>query len=545
MNQETLLQKARSAFPGQVVLKSLTQETLFQRVPRFVVEYLLARAGGTEEAAQRVKRLLEERYLGPGHQEWIKDQLFRHRRLILIDRIEVQVDLTTGSYWGRIGSLPDIPVEVDPDLPNLYPGVLYGQWGTLELGYSLEHRRVYLKKFVPFQAHLRSLSPYAQARRAFTEDEWVDFLLGSVGISAERLSSRLKLLYLARLAPLVEANLHMMELGPRQTGKTYLLRNTSADAFVISGGKVSPAVLFYNIKTRRPGLIPTYQALVFDEIAHTTWDDPSLVAILKDYLESGQFSRGERTLTGQASLVFLGNVDGDRPPLTRMLPEALRGDTAFLDRIHGLLPGHEFPKITGDLLYQGPGLVVDYLSAAFRLLRQQDVHLDLALPKGLTQRDVRAIRKWVVAFLKLLYPGYAGGEWPKNRVQALLNLALELRERICHELHHFNPAEFPRCAWSQGWDGPTKGASPQISWNDLQLLWEPEYHPLLYSLQEAGLRPPDEGPEDLVGPEGVLGQSLARWGERYLVPKGTTAPVRALEVDPNTEVATILEFLAQ
>lgn len=538
MPQQDLLQRAQSAFPGQVVLKSLTQETLFQRVPRFVVEYLLARAGGTEDAAHRVKKLLEERYLGPGHQEWIKDQLFRYRRIVLIDRLEVQVDLQAGGYRGRIGSLPDSPLEVDPDLPNRSPGVLYGQWGTLELRYDLGTKRVYIQQFIPFQAHLRNLSHYQQGRKAFTEEEWVVFLLGSVGISAAHLSSRLRLLYLARLAPLVEPNLHVMELGPRQTGKTYLLRNTSPEAFVISGGKVSTAVLFYNLRTRRPGLIPTYQVLIFDEIAHTAWDDQTVVAILKDYMESGQFSRGERMLSSDASLVFLGNVDGTRVPLTRVLPDVLRGDTAFLDRIHGILPGHEFPKITGDLLYQGPGLVVDYLSAAFKLLRQERLNLDLPLPKGLTQRDVRAIRKWVSAFLKLLYPG---GDWPPHKPEELMGLALEFRERVCHELHHYNPEEFPLCTWTQG----QKPKDDGLTWDTLFPLWNPEYHPLFKALMDAGVPPPDEGPEDLVGPEGVLGQSLARWGDRYLLPMGVEAPVKGLSVKPNMDPEEIREFIAE
>jgi ATP-dependent Lon protease len=351
-----------------------------------------------------------------------------------------------------------------------------------------------------------------------------------VGINPEALSERQKLLYLARLAPLVEPNLHYLELGPRQTGKTYLLRNTSAEAFVVSGGKVSPAVLFYNQLTRRPGLIPTYEVVIFDEIAHTAWEDPSVISILKDYMESGQFSRGGKTLAAQASLVFLGNADDPTPPVTRVLPNGLRGDTAFLDRIHGLLPGHEFPKVTPELLYQGPALVVDYLAAALRGLRPLAFSVEVSLPSGYTQRDIRAVRKWLSALLKLLYPHRA---WPEGRVKELMDFALELRERVYEELHRLNPGEFP--------SRKPQAPPPRLEWAGLHALLPAEYTGLFQALQEAGLPPPEEGPEDLTEEGRVIGQSLARWGQKRLVPPGLGA--HGLEVHPDTPVVDIRTYL--
>ncbi|PZA06056.1 MULTISPECIES: BREX system Lon protease-like protein BrxL [unclassified Meiothermus] len=529
MAEDPLLAKAQEAFPNQVVLKSLTQETLFQRVPRFAVENLLAHAGGTPEAVGKVRKILETRYLGPGHGEWIKDQLLRHGRFVLIDRLEVQVDLGSGTYRAHLPSLGDYPVEVPLQLTEEHPGTLFGLWGTVELSYAAG--RVRLMQFYPFQASLLSLDPYLRGRARFSEGEWMDFLLGSVGLNPKTLSRRLKLLYLARLAPLVEPGLHLMELGPRQTGKTYLLRNTSSETFVISGGKVTPAVLFYNQLTRKPGLVPTYQVLVFDEIDHTAWEDPSIVSILKDYMESGQFSRGGRTLVSEASLVFLGNTDSDRVPLTKVLPFGLRGDTAFLDRIHGFLPGYEFPKITPEILYSGPGLVVDYLSAAFRLLRGRPVQPDLEAPPGYTQRDLRALRKWVSALCKLVYPA---GDWSPGFLEEARELALELRERVYAELHHYNPEEFPH--------RPLENLDQdRISWEELPSLLAEEYRGLFSALRDLGLPPPHEGPEDLVESGRVVGQSLARWGKRRLVPPGLGR--FGLEVAPEADPETVAQAL--
>jgi len=535
----SFVEKALQAFPGQVVEKRLLQEARFHRVPRFVVEYLLAKAGGGPEAVEKVRRLLEERYVGSGHQEWLKDQLLRKGRLVLIDRLEVKVDLTTASYQARLPSLGEYTADVDPSLPERYPGVLYGLWGTLELSYEAGTGRVRVRQFIPFQASLVSLDPFLWGRAAFSEEEWTDFLLASVGLNPEGLTPRQKLLYLARIAPLVEPNLHLMELGPRQTGKTYLLRNLSPEAHVISGGKVSPAVLYYDLRARKPGLIPTYQVLVFDEVAHTAWEDPSILSILKDYMESGQFSRGGRSLTAEASLVFLGNTDRPEPPLTRVLPLGLKGDTAFLDRIHGLLPGHEFPKISPDLLYQGPGLVVDYLSAALKRLRPLGFDPDLELPQGLTQRDVRAVRKWVSALLKLLYPNR---DWPESRVKPLTELALELRERVYCEMSYYNREEFP----PRGPCPPKPGSAPitpveGITWEELFSLLDEAYVPLFRALQEAGLPPPTEGPEDVPTPHREMIQSLARWDTKRLFPKGSGG--EGLEVEPDTPVERIRAFL--
>jgi ATP-dependent Lon protease len=532
-------EKALKAFPGQVVEKRLLQETSFHRVPRFVVEYLLAKAGGKPEAVDKVRRLLEERYLGPGHQERVKDLLLRQGRVVLIDRLEVRVDLATASYRARLPSLGDYEAEVEPRLTEVYPGVLYGLWGTLELAYEAGTGRVRVKQFIPFQASLTSLEPFLQGRAAFSEEEWTDFLLASVGLNPELLTPRQKLLYLARLAPLVEPNLHVMELGPRQTGKTYLLRNLSPDTHVISGGKVTPAVLYYDLRDRKPGLIPTYQVLVFDEVAHTAWEDPSILSILKDYMESGQFSRGGKTLAAEASLVFLGNTDRPEVPVTRVLPLGLKGDTALLDRIHGLLPGHEFPKISPELLYQGPGLVVDYLSAALKKLRQLAFDPPLELPRGLTQRDARAVRKWVSALLKLLYPNR---DWPQERVQALAQLGLELRERVYCEMSHYNRDEFPPRGPCPPRTGETSVPFPAgITWEELFTLVDEAYHPLLQALREAGLPPPTEGPEDVKTASGIMLQSLARWGGKRLFPKGSRGD--GLEVDPNTPVDKIRAFL--
>ena len=79
----------------------------------------------------------------------------------------------------------------------------------------------------------------------------------TIGFNPANFDRRTKWLMLLRLVPFVESNYNLMELGPQQTGKTYTFRNTSSRAFVVSGGKATPATLFYHGAAKRPGVVAT------------------------------------------------------------------------------------------------------------------------------------------------------------------------------------------------------------------------------------------------------------------------------------------------
>jgi ATP-dependent Lon protease len=151
---------------------------------------------------------------------------------------------------------------------------------------------------------------FIEKRAGFTTDEWIDVLVNSCGLDPARMSRRERLLYLCRCVPLVETNVNLVELGPRETGKTYLYRNISYYAHVLSGGKATPAQLFINLASGRIGEVGTRDAVVFDEIANTDFTDPkALVSIMQGFMQDGKFSRGKKEVLAFASLVFVGNLD--------------------------------------------------------------------------------------------------------------------------------------------------------------------------------------------------------------------------------------------
>lgn len=70
-------------------------------------------------------------------------------------------------------------------------------------------------------------------------DQWIDILVRTMGYepAAPEMTERVKLLYLVRLVPLVEPNYHLIELGPRLTGKSFCFTEFSPYGTLLAGGR--------------------------------------------------------------------------------------------------------------------------------------------------------------------------------------------------------------------------------------------------------------------------------------------------------------------
>jgi ATP-dependent Lon protease len=276
----------------------------------------------------------------------------------------------------------------------------------------------------------------------------------SIGFNPVRFDRRVKMLMLLRLVPFVEANYNLIKLGPRETGKTYTFRNTSNRSFVVSGGKATPATLFYNKATRKLGVIGLKQVVFFDEIASTRFDDAEAsVSVLKDYMQTGKFSRGDQEFSAQCSVVLGGNIDTDveqRQPephyrhLFEVLPDELQ-DAAFLDRIHAYLPGWEMPKIRPENYATSYGFLTDYMAEIFSELRRRNFQTHVAAwvdLSSMTGRNQDAIKKTVAGLLKLQYPHRSPENLMREEIGPLVEVAVEMRKRVTDQLAKMLPAEF-------------------------------------------------------------------------------------------------------
>ncbi len=460
--------KLKEVFRGKVVNKAHTLNTGVDEFPRYVLEYLIDNYCSEEtfhEDMQKVVRRLKENFVHGAEAEKIRHYIRENRRHTLIANLEARLVETEDRYWATISAINEGFVNIPDGIVSQYPMLLSGgMWGTIELAYDETElhngkiRPFKVTAFTPFQVSVINVEEYVEKRARFSAEEWLDVLVTSCGLSAEGMTRREKLLYLCRCVPLVETNVNLVELGPRETGKTYLYRNISYYAHVLSGGKATPAQLFINLASGRIGEVGTRDMVVFDEIANTDFSDPrALVSIMQGYMQDGKFSRGRKEVLAFASLAFVGNLDvqGRLPHekyyhLFEPLPEFLQV-LAFLDRIHAYLPGWEVPKLTPQSYARDYGFITDYFCEIMHELRRADVLskvrkrftlVDAAnTPGGLSGRDQRAVFKVAGGLLKLLYPH---GDVREDELAELLQVACELRQRVRDQLHLMAPGEYDK-----------------------------------------------------------------------------------------------------
>lgn len=450
----------------RVILKPLTRwNEAYKEFPRYVMEYLVSRYVDPAEplaGQHKIDKILSEHYSESAKKELIKSRIKERGQYALLGQLTVRLDQGRDHYWATVPALGDDTVRISQQVLAKEGDVLMtsGAWGTMEVEYDgtyeIKGRKYpfYIREFTPLQYTRLSLDEFVEKRHLFTEDEWLDLLVQSIGFNPAKFERRVKMLMMMRLVPFVEPNYNLIELGPRETGKTYTFRNTSNRSFVVSGGKATPATLFYNKASRKLGVIGLKQLVFFDEIANTHFDDAEAsISMLKDYMQTGKFSRGDQEFTAPCSIVLGGNIDTNidlRQPdprylhLFQVLPVELQ-DPAFLDRIHAYLPGWEMPKIRPENYSTGYGLLTDYMAEIFSELRRRNfqTHVNASVDMGdMTGRNQDAIRKTTAGLLKLLHPHHSPESLPISELLPLIQMAVEMRKRVTDQLARILPAEF-------------------------------------------------------------------------------------------------------
>jgi len=457
-----LFNKVKRYFGDYAVDKRLAYELELAKLPRYVAEYLIsefAGSGGDWEA--KLREFVRKHYYEPEEKEVVKHRLVVDGMVKLMDELRVVVDVESGIHLGVIQAL-DIWAEVPVDIVERNRATLTtGMWGLITLKRTESVKDfggatgVMVIDFYPFQSPDIDPGILEEARPHFTLDEWIEVLINTIGLDPSVHSPRQRIVLLSRLIPIVEGNVNMAEFGPRQTGKTYLYRNVSNYVRIISGGTISPAALFYNLRTRVPGELAVKDSVVFDEVSKVRFPNPDeMMGKLKDYMESGVFERGDKKVTSDASLVFMGNIAVEMSPegyvpvedLTYVLPQPMR-DSAFIDRIHGLVPGWELPKIsqTRYHLSKGYGIASDYFAEVLHFMRKESlaslVSQHVEFSKNFKIRDEKSVRRVASGLLKLLFPDKS---FSKEELRRVIEVAVEYRQRIRDWLHKIDPGEFPR-----------------------------------------------------------------------------------------------------
>ena len=454
--------KVTSVFEGRVVRKDLVRQIkVGANVPVYVLEYLLGKYCSStdetiiQEGITQVKDILTQHYVRPDQAEKIKSDIRERRDFRIIDKVRVRLVETEDKYWAQLVNLNIDHVNIDEHLISKHEKLLGGgMWAIIDLDYIPEifHkgqlRPFRIKEIKPIQLSNTNIEELKDARSKFTTDEWTNLLIRSIGMQSEQFDHRTKLLFLSRLIPLIEANFNLVELGPRGTGKSFAFRELSPYSILISGGKTTIANLFVHLGTGRVGLVGIWDTIAFDEVAGIRFKEIEAVQILKDYMESGSFSRGKEQINAGGSLAFLGNISLDIKSVLKSthlfspFPPELQ-DLALIDRFHIYIPGWEIPKMRPDSFSSNYGFVSDYLAEFLKEMRKETysdaIDEFFILGNDLNQRDVKAVRKTVSGLVKLIHPN---GIYAPAELEEYLNLALELRRRVKEQLKRIGGIEY-------------------------------------------------------------------------------------------------------
>jgi ATP-dependent Lon protease len=456
---------ANDVFPGRVVRKDLVRRVkVGHNVPVHVLEFLLGKYCASDdpqvvdEGLGIVNLTLQENFIRPDEAELAKAKVKFKGQHRIIDKVEAR--LADNRFWATLTNFNDRWVHIQDDVVKRYERLLQGGvWCQIDLLYNefddeKPLRPFYIKALKPIQVAALDINDYIAGRARISRDDWLDLLVRSVGLEASKYNLRTKLLMLTRLIPMVERNYNLIELGPWGTGKSFVYREQSPNAILVSGGKITVAQLFVNNATGRVGLLGNWDVVAFDEVVSLELSDSTVVQMLKDYMESGSFARGRDVVAAEASTVFVGNTSRPHTELVRDahlfadLPKAMI-DPAFLDRLHFYLPGWEVPKLEPQLFTDHYGFVSDYLSEAMRQLRKRTfvnaIDAEFALGPHLAQRDAKAVRKTVSGLLKLLHPH---GEWTRAELREYLEWAMEGRRRVKEQLKKLAAHDFAKTAFT-------------------------------------------------------------------------------------------------
>jgi len=454
---DQLDKKLISIFEGRVVRKDLLHRIKKgTNVPTFVLEFLLARYCASDEPTEiqagmeAVLATLQDNYVRPDESNAAQSKVATKGKHRFIDKVHVRYVEKEKRHWAALENFNSQRIAIGEkyyrDNERLLEG---GIWAEVTVAYNEfdeDNYAFFIDELRPIQLSRFDFQRYAEGRREFLRDEWVDVVLRSVGLEPSKLTTRLKFHYIARLAPLVEANFNFIELGPRGTGKSYFFSEFSPYSTLISGGQSTKAVLFYNNARKKVGLVGFWDTVAFDEIAGIKIKDPDTIQIMKDYMANGRFSRGVEIIA-DASMAFIGNIDHSIEQIVRstdydlFLPLPKEFDLAIMDRFACYVPGWEFPKNTSEYLTGNYGFITDYLAEAFHYQlkhknRYEEVSNRIRFGKSIEGRDEKGINKTLCAFLKILHPL---SEPTDDEFEEYVAYAIEARRRIKEQMNKRKP----------------------------------------------------------------------------------------------------------
>ena len=427
MNIE-LSNKIKQYFSAMAIYKDPEKtNSLFsgRNLPSFVKDFLLKRYIDFDGNlnAQGLTSFLD--LVIPQNPTTVKEKLLAGQDLTLLCRFIIYIDLVKNV---KRFSIPDMGIKLNEgQIPEYvcekHRGELVDgeKWGIIKIcllpdedGKKSHVEMVDYKPFKPYSSV--DVGYLADARSNFTTTEWIDVLLSAMEYDPDGFESMTqKVEFLTRLLIFIEPRLNVIELAPKGTGKSYVFGNLSKYGWLVSGGKVTRAKLFWDKQKQQNGIIKNHDFTAFDEIQTITFQEPAEIqAALKSYLESGKTTIDNQEFSSECGLMLMGNIplNADKLPISNRyfdnLPQNFC-ESALLDRFHCFIEGWKLPRINTSMIFNGWTINVEYFSEIMHSMRTQNIYNQIydelvEIAPNTDMRDSKAVKRIATAYMKLLFP---------------------------------------------------------------------------------------------------------------------------------------------
>ena len=467
--KEDLQQKVRQYFSAMSIYKDpKATNSIFagRNLPSFVKDYLLKRY--LNISTGEIDTLGLNAFLDkviPANGGTVKDDILAGKEVTLLARFSIYIDLVKGE---KQFAIPDYGIKqregIIPDYVYAkHPGELVDgeKWGIVKLCLlpdddNDKKNHVRMVDFKPFKPYSSVDIEYLrEARQHFTNEEWFDVLLSAMEYDPDGFTSMTqKMEFLTRLLIFIEPRLNVIELAPKGTGKSYVFGNLSKYGWLVSGGKVTRAKLFYDKQKQQNGIIKNHDFTVFDEIQTIIFQEPAEIqAALKSYLESGKTTIDNNEFTSECGLMLMGNIplSANRLPISPNYFDPLPNnftESALLARFHSFIEGWKLPRVNDGMIFNGWTINVEYFSEILHTMRIQNSYglLFDELVEFEAKSDVRdskAIKRIATAYMKLFFPHWQKVEDVNKEMFDLYCLQPAIYRRgIIKEQCHLVDSEF-------------------------------------------------------------------------------------------------------
>lgn len=459
-------EKIRQYFSAMSIFKDPERtNSIFagRNLPAFVKDFLLKRYLNIQTG--EIDTLALTQFLNqvvPSNGGSVKDKIVSGEEVVLLARFIINIDLNKGI---KQFSIPDYGIKLKEGIIpeytyNKHKGELVDgeKWGIIKLCLLLDDDgkkyHVQMVDYKPFRPYSSvDVNYLAVARQHFTTQEWMDVLLSAMEYDPDGFTNMTqKMEFLTRLLIFAEPRLNVIELAPKGTGKSYVFGNLSKYGWLVSGGKVTRAKLFFDKTKQQNGIIKNHDFTVFDEIQTIVFQEPAEIqAALKSYLESGKTTIDNQEFTSECGLMLMGNI-----PLTEQhrpvspfyfnsLPENFR-ESALLDRFHCFIEGWLLPRINTSMIFKGWTINVEYFSEIMHTMRTQNIYNQIydelvEIAPNTDTRDSKAVKRIATAYMKLLFPHWRTLELVnKQEFETFcLNPAIHRRGIVKQQCHYIDP----------------------------------------------------------------------------------------------------------